>query len=128
MEKKLDGNNKRMLWAVLKNSGRQPDKTAAVQPITKTIQMRPTRHAWYCWRNKDELTRDVHLWTPSHGRASVGRPARTYLSTLEDLPGAMDDRDGWEARVREISASSTRWWWWWFGRLQKYCCRSIEIM
>ena len=22
---------------------------------------------------------DVLLWTPSHGRASVGRPARTYI-------------------------------------------------
>ena len=31
--------------------------------------------------------------------------------TLEDLLGAMDDRDGWWERVREICAG--RWWWWW---------------
>ena len=41
------------------------------------------------------------LWTPSHGRAGVGRPARAYLQllctdtgcSLEDLPEAMDGRD-----------------------------------
>ena len=43
------------------------------------------------------------LWTPTYGRACVGRPARTYMHqvcvdteySLEDLPGVMDDRDGW---------------------------------
>ena len=46
---------------------------------------------------------DVLLWTPSHGRASIGRPARTYLQqlcmdtgcSLEDLLEAIDDRDEW---------------------------------
>ena len=33
-------------------------------PITKTIQVRRTRHAGYCWRSKDELISDVILWTP----------------------------------------------------------------
>ena len=54
------------------------------------------------------------LWTPSHGRARVGRPARTYLQqlctdtvcSLKDLLGAMDDRDEWQERVREICASN----------------------
>ena len=32
-------------------------------PITKTIQVRRTRHAGHCWRSKDELTSDVLLWT-----------------------------------------------------------------
>ena len=27
--------------------------------------------------------------------------------SLEDLPGAMNDREGWQERVREIPASST---------------------
>ena len=31
---------------------------------------------------------------------------------LEDLPGAMDDKDGWWERVREIRASSLTWLWW----------------
>ena len=51
-----------------------------------------------------------HLWTPSHRHASVGRLARTYQPqlctdtgcSLEDLPEAMDDRDGWRKRVSEM--------------------------
>ena len=39
-------------------------------PITKTIQVRRTRHAGYCWRNRDEFISDVLLWTPTYGRAS----------------------------------------------------------
>ena len=63
-------------------------------PITKTIQVRRTRHAGHCWRSRDELIRDVLLWTPTHGRAKGGRQARTYIEQLcedtgccpEDLP------------------------------------------
>ena len=85
----------------------------------KTIQIRWTRYAGHCWRSKDELISDVLLWTPSYGRTKVGRPARTYIQqlcdnarcSLEDLPGAMDDREGWWERVREIRASSATWWW-----------------
>ena len=53
--------------------------------------------------------------SPSHGHASVGQPTRTYLlkfcmdtgCSLLDLPEAMDDRDEWQERVREICTSST---------------------
>ena len=63
---------------------------------------------------------DILLWTPSHGQAKTGRPARTYIPQLcantgcglEDLLGAMDDRDRWQERVREIYAGRTTWWWW----------------
>ena len=55
-------------------------------PITKTIQVRRTRHAGHCWRSRDELIRDVLLWTPTHGRAKAGWPARTYYVCPEDLP------------------------------------------
>ena len=76
MEKKLDSNYTRMLQAVLNESWRQhPIKQQLyghLTPITKTIQVRQTRHAGHCWRNKDELIRDVLLWTPSHGRTKVG--------------------------------------------------------
>ena len=75
-------------------------------------------YAEHCWRNKDKLISDVLQWTPSYGWAKVGRPARTYLQylcantgcSLEDLPGANDNRDEWWERVREISASNTTWW------------------
>ena len=83
-------------------------------PITKTIQVRRTRHAGYCWKIRDELIRDVLLWTPSHGRAKSGRPAQAYIQQLsanmgcrpEDLPEAMDDRQGWREGVRDIRADS----------------------
>ena len=90
-------------------------------PITKTIQVRRTRHAGHCWRSRDELIRDVLLWIPTHGRAKAGRPARTYIQQLcedtgccpENLPRAMNDREEWRVRVRDIRAASTIWWWWW---------------
>ena len=78
----------------------------------------------HCWRSKDELISNILLWIPSHEQEKVGWPARTYIQqlcadtgyNLEDLPGAMVDRDGWRERVREIRAGSgTWWWWWWYG-------------
>ena len=46
-------------------------------------------HVGHCWRSGDELISDILLWTPSHGRAKAGRPARTntYNSSVpvEDL-------------------------------------------
>ena len=89
-------------------------------PITKTIQVRRTRHAGHCWRSKDELISNVLLWTPTYGCAKVGRPARTYIQQLcedtgcnfEDLPEAMNDREKWRKRVRDIHAGGATWWWW----------------
>ena len=100
-----------------------PHKKPTVRPpapITKTIQVRRTRHAGHCWRSRDELIRDVLLWTPTHGHAKAGRPARTYIQQLcedtgccpEDLPRAMNDREEWRERVRDIRATSAIWWWW----------------
>ena len=91
-------------------------------PITKTIQVRQTRHAGHCWRSKDELVSDVLQWTPTYGQAKAGRPARTYIQQLcedtgcnpEDLPEAMNDREKWRERVRDILAGCTTWWWWWW--------------
>ena len=121
MAKKLDSNYTRMLQTVLNKSWRQhPTKQQLyghLLHITKTIQVRWTRHAGHCWRSKDEFISDVLLWTPSHGQAKVGQSARTYIQqlcanigcNLEGLPEAMDDRDGWRERVREIRASNTTW-------------------
>ena len=83
MEKKLDGNYIRMLRAILNKSCRQhPTKQQLyghIPTITKTLKVRRTGHAGYCWRSRDELISDVLLWTPSHGRVKAGRPARTYI-------------------------------------------------
>ena len=85
-EKKLDGNYTRMLRAILNKSWRQhPTRHQLyghLPPITKTIQVRRTTHAGHCWRSRKELIRDVLLWTPTHGRAKAGRPARTYIQQL----------------------------------------------
>ena len=125
LEKKLDGNYTRMLRAILNKSWQQhPTKHQLyghLPPITKTIQVRRTRHAGHCWRSRDELIRDVLLWIPTHGRAKAGRPARTYIQQLcedtgccpEDLSRVMNDREEWRERVRDIRATSRIWWWWW---------------
>ena len=86
LKKKLDGNYTRMLRAILNKSWQQhPTRHQLyghLPPITKTIQVRQTRHAGHCWRSRDELISDVLLWTPSHGRAKAGWPAQTYIQQL----------------------------------------------
>ena len=126
LEKKLDGNYTRMLQAILNKSWQQHPTRHQLYghllPITKTIQARRTRHAGHCWRSMDELISDVLLWTPAYSQAKAGRPARTYIQQLcedtgcspEDLPEAMNDREEWRERVRDICASVTTWWWWWY--------------
>ena len=126
LKKKLDGNYTRMLRAILNKSWQQhPTRHQLyghLPPVTKTIQVRRTRHAGYCWRRKDELISDVLLWTPAYGQEKAGRPTRTYIQQLcedtgcspEDLPEAMNDREKWREGIRDIRASGTTWWWWWY--------------
>ena len=141
MEKKLDGNYTRMLRVILNKSWRQHPTNQQLYghlpPITKTLKFRRPRHAEHCWRSRDELISDVLLWAPSYGRAKAGWPARTSIQQLwvdtgcspEDLPEAMDDREGCRERVRDIRADGTRWWWWWwiyiiFSRNSSWLCLS----
>ena len=97
LEKKLDGNYTRMLRAILNNSWRQhPTRHQLyghLPPITKTIQVRRTRHAGHCWRSRDELIRDVLSWTPTHGRTKARRPARTYIQQLSEDTGCCPEGD-----------------------------------
>ena len=114
LEKKLDGNYTRMLQAILNESWLQhPTRHqlyGQLPSITKTIQVRRTRHARHCWRSRDELMSDVLLWTPTYGWAKAEQTARTYIQQLcedtgcspEDLPEAMNDREKWRERVRDI--------------------------
>ena len=110
LEKKLDGNYTKMLRAILNKSWWQ-DPTRQqlyghLPPITKTFQVRRTRHAGHCWRSRDELISAVLQWTPTYGRAKAGRPSRTYIKQLcedtgcspEDLPEAMNNRAAWEGQ------------------------------
>ena len=119
LKKNLDGNYTRMLRAILNKSWRQhPTRHQLyghLPPITKTIQVRRTRHAGHCRRSKDELISDVLLWNPAYRQANAGRPARTYIQQLcedtgcspEDLPEAMNNREKWREWVRDIRASGT---------------------
>ena len=124
MEKKLDGNYTRMMWAILNKSWRHhPTKQQLyghLPPIMKNIQVRQTSHAGHCWRSRDKLIGDVLLWTHTHGQAKAGRPARTYIQqlcadtgcSLEDLLEAMDNREGWRESIRDMHADGVTWWWW----------------
>ena len=104
METKLDGNYKRMLRAILNMSWRQHFAKRQLYghllPITKTIQVRRTRHVGHRWRSMNELISDVLLWTPSHGRTKTGWPGQTYIRQLCADTGcdldleAMNDREG----------------------------------
>ena len=124
LEKKLNGNYTRILRAILNKSWQQHPTMhqlyGLLPPITKTILARWTRHAGHCWRCKDELIKDVLLWTPTYGQAKAGRPARTQQlcedtgCSPEDQPKAINDREKWRERVRDIRASGTTWWWWWY--------------
>ena len=132
MEKKLDGNYTRILRAIFNKSWQQhPTRHQLyghLPPITKTIQARRTRHAGHCWRSKDEIVSDVLLWNPAYGQSKAGRPARTYTQQLcddtgcnsEDLPEAMNDKETWRERFRDIRASCTTWWWWWWSQSDHY--------
>ena len=68
LEKKLGGNYTRMLRAILNKSWRQHltrhQLYGHLPAITKTIQVRWTRHAGHCWSSRDELISDVLPWTP----------------------------------------------------------------
>ena len=124
LEKKLDGNYTRMLRCNPEQVlAATPHKTPTVRPpapyhenysstANQTCRTLLEKQRW--------LIRDVLLWIPTHGRAKAGRPARTYIQQLcedtgccpEDLPRAMNDREEWRERVRDIRAASTIWWWW----------------
>ena len=121
LEKKLDGSYTRTLRVILNKSWRQhPTRYQLyghLPPITKTIQVRRTRHSGHCWRSKDELISDVLLWTPTYDWAKAEWLARTYIQQLcedtgccpGDQPVAMNNREKWRERVRDIRASGTTW-------------------
>ena len=63
----------------------------------------------------------MYSYGPPHiAGQKAGQPARTYIQLLcedtgyspEDLPEAMNDREKWRERVRDICACGTTWWWW----------------
>ena len=108
MEKKLDGNYTRVMQGIVSKSCRQHPTTQQLYshlPLFKeTIKARRIKHTRHLWISKDELISGILLWTPLYGRAKAGRPASNYIQplcadkvySLEDIPGVMDDRNGWQ--------------------------------
>ena len=101
LEKKLDGNYTRTLWAILNKSWRQhPTKHQLyghLPPITKTIQVRWTRHAGDCWRSRDELISDVLLWNPHMAKLKQDdQLEHTYSSCV---------------KIRDVAQKTCQRWW-----------------
>ena len=101
LEKKQDGNYTRMLRAILNKSWQQhPTKHqlySHLPPIMKTIRVRRTRHAGYCWRCKDELISDVLLWTPNMAKQKQDdQLEHTYSSYV---------------RIRDVALKTCQRWW-----------------
>ena len=85
-------------------------------PISITIQIRRARQAGQVLETEDKINKkraSLNTFT----RTSVGRLAKTYLQhlcadpgcSLEDLPKAMDDRDEWRERIKEICSRGMTW-------------------
>ena len=80
-------------------------KTAAVWSLTSHLKNHLSKNRKTCQTllEKQELINAILLLNPTHGSASVGWLARTYLHqicvdtgcSLEDLLKEMDDRNGW---------------------------------
>ena len=81
IEKKFDGNYTIMQWIILNKSWKQDTTKQQLYDylphISKTIQVRPTRHVGHFWKSKNELINDILLWTVTHGIASIGQSAKT---------------------------------------------------
>ena len=115
-----------MLCTVLNKSWKQhfikKQLYGHLHPISQTIQVRQTR-CGALLKEKGRIHKQLPLMDSSaHGCASVGWSGKNYLHqfcvgtrcNLEDLPEAMDDKDGWWERVRELRVvSATLWRWWW---------------
>ena len=110
LEKKLDGNYTRMLRANLNKSWRQhPTKQQLFSHLPPITKLSKTIRTYRTLREKHGRTH-VLQWNPSHGRTNAGQPARTYIQQLsedtgcdpEDLPEAMNDREEWRERARDI--------------------------
>ena len=136
IEKKLDSNCTRMLSVILNKSWKQhPSKQQLygyLPPISKTIQIKQTRHCALLAKSTAGGVRTNSEVTFSNRHAGDSWPIRTYQQqlymdtkcSLEDLLEVMDDSDEWQERVWEIRSSSTSWWWWWWW----WCPNSLTTM
>ena len=106
LKKKLNGNYTKMLCAVLNKSWKQhPTKQQLygyLAPISQTIQVRQTTYRAYYWKWKDEhhmrhSLMNPYIWMCQCWPTNKGLHQLCAATgcRLEDLPRAMDNRDGW---------------------------------
>ena len=106
MDRQLDTDYTRILQAILNKSCMQhhikQQLYGHLPPITKTIQVRRIRHVGHCWRSKDSHW-PLHMDEQRQDDQLEQLCADTGCS-LEDLPEAMNDREGWRERLSALVA------------------------
>ena len=83
----LDGNYTRMLTSNLKqvlaqHPRRQPTVRPPASLSRKLFKLDEQDTQDTAGEARTKLVRDVLIWTPTHGQAKAGRPARTYIQQL----------------------------------------------
>ena len=101
-----------------------PHKITVVQPLTSHLKNYPSKtnktcgtplekqrqtHKWHS--STSSYTWMCHCWLTSKNLSTLISSDANTGCNLENLLGAMDDRDGWGERVKEIYAVSKSWWW-----------------
>ena len=117
MDKKLDGNYTRILRAILNSWRQHPTKQQLYGHLPPSRKLSKLDKPGM----QDIAGEMTYSFGPlKHDRAKAGRQSRTYIQqlcenmgcSLEDLPEAVKDREGWRERVRDIRADGMAWWWW----------------
>ena len=137
IEEKLDGNYTRMLRAILNRSWRQhPTKHQLYSPYFPSVSKLDEPDMQDTAGEAETNSKVIYSHGPPiYGRAKAGRLTTTYILQLcedtgcspEELPEAMNDREKWRERARDIGAGGTTWWWWYHnlflpmrGQLKKF--------
>ena len=124
LEKKLDGNYTRVLRAILNKSWRQHPTRHQLYghqpPITKTIQVRWTRHAGHCWEKQGRTHKrctlmDPHTWPCKSRTTSSNIQFSSYVRTrdvvLKTYLGRWTiGRSGERGSGISVLPSAIRWW------------------
>ncbi len=125
LQKKLDGVFTRMIRRTLGLTWEDKVTNANLYrnspTLSSELRQRRLRFAGHCWRSKNEISSDLLMWEPLHGKRRRGAPARTYIDVLqedtgiekEDLPKLMADTVLWRSYVdgiRGLVSKLCRWW------------------
>ena len=114
--RKLYKNVESSIKQVLATTPHETPTIRTLAPITKTIQVRRTRHAGTLLEKQDELISDLyscgpHTWMCKSGTTSTNLHTAAMWEhgcNSEDLPEAMNDREKWRETVRDIRAGGAR--------------------